>query len=237
MIYKVKNSESIGDVVLNATGDLSAWGEICDLNGFDSWTPDLQIGQEIQFANIINQNVLNSLPSISNFPNLDNKILSLINILSNGDLTTYITDNLPDINAQILYIEKTLRGITIQDFKQPIIQVTKNIYIVKQGETITDVVLNATGSLDNWETILNINNFTEWTPTLYVGQEIIIDYLSLQKNNLIQFNQYPICNDSGIQDLDTQISILISNFDNNMLFDDDLVQVEFDDDLTDAQFN
>jgi len=91
--------------------------------------------------------------------------------------------------------------------------------------------------LDNWETILNANNFTDWNPKIIVGQEIIIDYLSLQKNNIYEFNKYPICNDSGIQDLDNQISILISKFDNNILFDDDLVQVEFDDDLTDAQFN
>lgn len=212
MIYEVKNSESIVDVVLNSTGDLSAWEEICNLNGFESWTPELQPGQKVETPNIVNQNVLKSLSPISNY-------------------------SVFDLNDKISALVLTLNSVTILEFKKPEIKSTKLTYIVKEGETITDVVLNSTGSLDNWETILNANNFTEWNPTLEVGQEIIIDYLSLQKNNIYEFNKYPVCNDSGIQDLDNQISILISKFDNNILFDDDLVQVEFDDDLTDAQFN
>jgi hypothetical protein len=56
-------------------------------------------------------------------------------------------------------------------------------------------VLNATGSLTNWEAILNANNMTDWVPVLTIGQQIIIpDGLALDQNTIRQLKTYPACN-------------------------------------------
>ena len=55
-------------------------------------------------------------------------------------------------------------------------------YIVKQGETILDVSVNATGSPLNIEKILDVNNIDTWTPTLVAGQQLTIpDDVELQR--------------------------------------------------------
>lgn len=68
-------------------------------------------------------------------------------------------------------------------------------YSVKPGETIGDVVLNATGSIVNWDQILEDNGFDDWTPDLAPGQQIAIgDELQIDANPLRQLQQYPLCN-------------------------------------------
>jgi hypothetical protein len=217
-MYKVKNNETIVDVCLNSTGSLSSWESILNLNGFENWNPLLYNGQELQVPLVVNNFNYTQLQQypVNNFENFDATQL---------DST---------IEGSLLYILKHV-SVTKHDIYPQAVK--QQIYTVSQGETIVDVILNATGTLDNWETILNANGFTDWNPTLYVGQEIIIEYLDLQNNNIIQFLSYPLNNDSGINDLDEQISNLISNFDTTILFDNDYEEVEFDDDLTLAEFN
>jgi hypothetical protein len=73
-------------------------------------------------------------------------------------------------------------------------------YIVKQGETITDICLNATGSINNWEAILKANNFTDWNTILQVGQSVYIpdDTVVNQSNNILLFQKYPACNNAKL---------------------------------------
>lgn len=98
-----------------------------------------------------------------------------------------------------------------------------NNYIVKEGETITDVVLNTTGSIDNWNAILEANSFTDWVPSLIAGQSIIIpDTVVIQTNVLREMQIYPACNNSGINNLQTQIDELISRLSKpTKLFEDE----------------
>lgn len=88
-----------------------------------------------------------------------------------------------------------------------------NNYVVKEGETITDVCFNATGTINNWSAILEANGFTDWTPVLIAGQSIIIpDTVEVQNNVLRALQIYPTCNNSGISNLVALISELIGKF-------------------------
>ena len=100
-----------------------------------------------------------------------------------------------------------------------------NTYAVRTGESISDVCLNATGSLDNWESILNANGFTDWTPELFPGQQIIIpDTVEIQNNILVVTTKYPANNAAGISNLFSLIDQFIANFTHEILFtaDNDL---------------
>jgi hypothetical protein len=188
MEYIIKHNESIIDVCLNSTGGLSSWNDIIDLNSLSDWTPKLYDGQVLQVPIIIND-------------------------VTYQQLQLYPVNNYePFDTAQIAGLIDLLNGVTPVEHEIYTPYPKKQIYVVSQGETILDVVLNATGSIDNWEPILNINGFTEWNPILFTGQEILIDYLNLQKNNIIQFSLYPLNNDSGINNLYNQVNEIISNF-------------------------
>lgn len=72
-----------------------------------------------------------------------------------------------------------------------------NSYIVKEGETISDVVYNATGNIKYWNSILSANNFTDWIPDLSIGQVILIpDSITIDQNTVRQLSAYPACNNS-----------------------------------------
>ena len=84
-------------------------------------------------------------------------------------------------------------------------------YIVRNGESIADVVLNATGNIQNWKVILETNGFSEWTPILHAGQIIIIpDTVIMQPNSKAILDDYPSNNNSKAADLDDQITDLIT---------------------------
>jgi phage tail protein X len=84
------------------------------------------------------------------------------------------------------------------------------IYIVKNGEQISDVVMNATGNISNWEAVLKANGFTEWVPVLYPGQKITIPNNAIIQTGVksILIN-YPANNNSNISDMDSQISSIM----------------------------
>ncbi len=78
-------------------------------------------------------------------------------------------------------------------------------YTVKLGETITDVLLNTTGTINNISAILEANELTTWTPELTPGQILIIpDGLEIQDNVLQQMKTYPSTN-SFIGNIKTKI--------------------------------
>lgn len=70
-----------------------------------------------------------------------------------------------------------------------------SVYIVKQGESITDVVLNSTGSKLNLDAVLTANGFTDWTPILITGQSVKIPSgLAVDANTKRQLEKYPAVN-------------------------------------------
>jgi hypothetical protein len=92
-------------------------------------------------------------------------------------------------------------------------------YTVRSGEDICDVVLNATGNINNWELIIDFNNFDTWTPLLEVNDVIEIpDTVVFQPNVLRILDKYPACNNSNVSDLDLQMSELIAIFEETIIF-------------------
>jgi hypothetical protein len=90
-------------------------------------------------------------------------------------------------------------------------------YIVKQGESINDVVLNSTGTLgsstiDNLDLVLEANGFTDWTPDLLAGQAVIIpDGVFMDLNALRQLQTYPAVNNLT-DDIINKINIIFDLF-------------------------
>jgi hypothetical protein len=94
-------------------------------------------------------------------------------------------------------------------------------YIVNIGETMTDILLNATGTIgnvsniNNWQLILDANNFDTWTPSLTAGQIIIIpDSVQIQTNVLNELENNKACNNLSItqENFQSQIDALILEF-------------------------
>jgi hypothetical protein len=85
-------------------------------------------------------------------------------------------------------------------------------YIVRNGERISDVVMNSTGDISNWEAILKANGFQEWVPELSAGQIIIIpDKVINQASIKSILLNYPANNNSFTSDyLDQAESLLTS---------------------------
>jgi hypothetical protein len=90
-------------------------------------------------------------------------------------------------------------------------------YIVKAGETIGDIVMNATGSFNNWDAILGANGFTSWTPELLAGQSVLIpDTVVVDQNTKRQLASYPSCNIS-VNDVYDQIDNIIDQLNDNWI--------------------
>jgi len=58
-------------------------------------------------------------------------------------------------------------------------------YTISQGESITDVVINSTGDISNYNSILDANGFTTWTPNITVGQVVLIPDTVTYNNNVL----------------------------------------------------
>jgi hypothetical protein len=90
-------------------------------------------------------------------------------------------------------------------------------YTVKAGETIGDVVMNATGSFNNWNVILAANNFSEWAPTLAAGQLVFIpDTVAIDQNTKRQLASYPASNVS-VNDIYEKIAAVIELLTDNWI--------------------
>lgn len=90
-VINILQGNSIGDAVLNGTGDISNWGAILDENGFNTWTPQLYSGQVLQIPDTITSN-LNNVRALNTYPA--------------NNFTV------PDIVSQINTIFDTLNGIS-----------------------------------------------------------------------------------------------------------------------------
>jgi hypothetical protein len=91
-------------------------------------------------------------------------------------------------------------------------------YTVKAGECFSDVVLNSTGLLLNWDSILEANSISDWTPILTPGQVLIIpDGLQTDVNTIRGLSIYPAVNNS-IANIYTKIlNVVTSMLDNWIL--------------------
>jgi hypothetical protein len=177
MAYKVQFGDTIGDAVLNSTGVITNWELFLQENGFDSWTPDLIPGDSV----IIPESSQTDLQAIS--------ALSLYRACNSS--------------SKIIYglIEEIFDKL-LSTPPQPVPQIPVNIpdtnkyYRVRYGETITDIVLNATGNISNWEDILFENEF-DWIPDLVAGSLIAIPQsVDNDLNALRALTRYPANNKS-----------------------------------------
>lgn len=177
MNVQVEYGQTITDVVLNATGLIDNWGQVLDANNFDTWTPDFEVGQTVEIPDGI-ANDLEAVRALSVYP------------LSNSS-----SETLYGIIGQIF---KKLLGLTpVQAPKiLPQVQDTNTYYTVKYGETIGDVLMNATGSIDNWQLVLDANGL-DWAGLLVAGQVIAIpNTVKEDLNSFRALQEYPVNNNS-----------------------------------------
>jgi phage tail protein X len=106
-----------------------------------------------------------------------------------------------------------------------------SIYTVQQGESLWDVCFNSTGTLANLDIILTANSFTDWTPDLQAGQQILIpDSVTIDANALRQLQQYPVCNNS-VSNIDELLSAVFDILNDNWIlatgnWNDDAVWID-----------
>lgn len=92
-------------------------------------------------------------------------------------------------------------------------------YTVKAGETIGDVVMNATGLFNNWNVVLSANGFNDWTPQLQAGQSILIpDNVVIDQNTQRQLASYPAANIS-VNDVYDQIENIVDQLNDNWILE------------------
>jgi hypothetical protein len=83
-----------------------------------------------------------------------------------------------------------------------------SIYLVQPGQSMWDVVLNATGTLANLDQVLDDNEAMDWTPVLIAGSGIVIsDEVDIDINALQQLQLFPVCNTS-VNDIAAQINTI-----------------------------
>ena len=83
-------------------------------------------------------------------------------------------------------------------------------YPVRYGETISDVVMNSTGLISNWEAILTANNFDNWTPSLVAGDLLVIpDGLPVDNDVIAQLTKYP-ANNASITGVYEKIAVIFT---------------------------
>lgn len=186
--YRVRQGEGFSDFVLNSCGDITAWSDCLNANFLASWTPQLFDGQILQIPDNTNTNVDNI-----------------------AELAIYPANNfsVANISEQINAIFELMQGLTPipSDGVLPTID-TNVYYFVREHEYIGDVVMNATGDIQNWSAVLDGNFFNEWVPPLYAGQKIAIpSTVNMNLNNFRALNQYP-ANNFSVPDIFEQINAI-----------------------------
>lgn len=201
--YSVKYNETISDILLNLTGKIDNWETVLSDNGFTTWTPDFTINQSLQITEENNQNT--NIIELKSYP--------ICNILGINDFET---------QSQNLIQDFTVNSQPDAATFQIIAEAKQKTYSIKFNETVSDVVMNLTGSILNWETFLNDNNLNTWTPDFTVNQIALITDLSdlLQTNIIYELNSFPICNVLGISDFEQQSQSIINQLGNTYIFED-----------------
>jgi hypothetical protein len=185
--YILKQGETINDAILNSTGNVLFLNDVLTLNNFDNWTPTLIAGYPVLISDeLIDQVIVDQL---TNYPACNEQI----------DYSGLIDSELSTLESSEIVNTDSL----------PVTSVKENTsHKVKQGESITDVVLNSTGNLPYWNALLTENSQEDWTPSLSVDQKIFIPSgLTLDQNTTRQLELYPACNmvDSSIGYFDSSI--------------------------------
>jgi hypothetical protein len=189
MEYTVKDNETIVDVCINATGTIVSWEEI--IKNYDSWTPSLTNGRGVTTPPIYNDVIQKDS---SQRPNSNFGIY--------------------DFQDKVDSISSILDSVVASVFAEPVIDSSVEYYYLKTGETITDVILNLTGDISNWDPLLQSNLSNTWTPQ---ESRLVISSKAIQKNVVSELSKRPLCNNSGINDLDAKIQDIINNFANSWI--------------------
>lgn len=196
--YTVSAGQQISDCVSNSTGDISNWSSFLTQNSFDNWTPILFASQIL------------TIPSDAN-----------INAQNVADLAQYPANNtsIPDIYEQIAEIFAQMEGgmsAFVPSF-HPIVLDTNTYYEILQGQSISDVIVNSTGDITNWNNILNNIGATSWTPDLIPGTKIAIPSdVIMNLNNFRALSTYP-ANNYSVPDIDEQILIIFETMNNPII--------------------
>jgi hypothetical protein len=193
--YIIKSGECISDAVENIFGDITNWSATLDENLFTSWTPTLYAGQ------------------ILNIPTEGTNNPANIQALSEYPANNY---SVPDINEQIAEIFEQMEGgmsAFVPNF-QPIVADTNTYFEALSGMQISDVVVNSTGAIENWDSILTAGNYDTWTPKLIAGQKIAIPAsVTMNLNNFRALSIYP-ANNYSVPDVDSQINSIFERMSN-----------------------
>lgn len=199
MQYISKQGETITDVVINATGDLANWDSILSANGFKDWTPNFSEGTvfEIPATSPINNDVVFALSDnkINNEPpfNFLSMVAGLVYLIENGD-------PLVPVN----YLPAEIKSDEIFAY-------------VESGQSIYDIVLNETGSLDNLDLVLEANGMSTWTPSLFIGQKISIPNSAVFYPNITrELKKYPVTNTID-GNVDQQITFIFDLLNDNWI--------------------
>lgn len=178
MSYAVKFGDTIGDAILNSTGVIGNWSAVLDENDFDSWTPDLIAGSQVEIPATA-QTDLEAVRALKNYP-----------ASNSSSQVTY------GLIEQIFTKLLSVSPVQAPSIQQQVIDLN-SYYKARYGETIGDVILNSTGNIDNWEDVLDENNFNEWTPQLTAGQLIAIPPTVQKDLNVFRaLTTYPANNNS-----------------------------------------
>lgn len=178
--------QNITDVILNSLGDIGAWSDFLNANGFNEWNPSLYSGQILQVPIDVNANtdIIKALalyPAVNfSVPDIDAQIAALFTELENAPLVILPTDSIP----------------TVQNVNAT--------YTFRQGESFLDGVLNSTGDVANWGTLLQVNSFDTWNPSVYSGFQIQVPTGLSNLNNYRALTTYP-ANNFSVPDIDKQI--------------------------------
>jgi hypothetical protein len=183
--------QNITDAILNSLGDIGAWSDFLDANSFSEWNPSLYSGQILQVPIDANANtdIINALalyPAVNfSVPDIDAQIATLFAELENAPLVPLPTDSIP----------------TVQN--------VNTSYTYRQNEEFFDGVLNSTGDMANWGTLLQVNSFDTWTPSVYAGFQIQVPTGLSNLNNYRALTTYP-ANNFSTPDIYSQIDELFN---------------------------
>ncbi len=210
-MYNRAYGETIRDVLINTTGNINGWNDLLNANNFDSWTPDLYFTENIITINAENEDVVTYLKKypICQITGFD------LNKNTGAGFPYQLPFMLTPPQGNIFSnLDRLLATAQINEYQYP--AKTDNFikyYEIKHGETIRDVVVNSTGSIDNWDLILTDNDIKEWNPNLENVNKLKISSDSdINKRNTYQLKDYPINNNNDSPNINIEISELISIF-------------------------
>lgn len=103
-------------------------------------------------------------------------------------------------------------------------------YKVQNGDTIFDVALNVSGGIRAVDELLDLNDYTSYTPTLIPGEIINTDGITIYNNDtIIRAQQYPYSSASIsldylnnlIENLINEITVYINLYPNAIFLGED----------------